>query len=52
MPKAGRSEASPLENLWRAGFALGCSTDQVTANLVQGIKPSAAGELVQLVMVR
>ena len=27
-------------------------TDQVTADLVQGIKPSAAGELVQLVMVR
>ena len=40
-------EASPLENLWRAGFALACSTDRVTADLVQGIKPSTAGELVR-----
>ena len=49
LPKAGRSEASPLENLWGVGFALACGTDQVTADLVQGI---TAGELVRLVVVR
>jgi hypothetical protein len=33
LPKAGRFRVSPSENLWRVGFALACSTDQVIADL-------------------